>query len=208
MRPPRTWKENELQDVLTRISHGESVRQIAQYYHTSDEALYTMLNYRGYSVRSLRTSGAIQSHSLHGLAPLLGVCKNTAYLWYQRGWLKAQRTRTRTARRSHIPNGHYIVTDEALQDFLSDPVYSVLINPARVTDPVWREVVEDARAVYRLHTMNEAAEKMCVTRGTVSCWCNRGILSHIQLGRRSYIPQEALECFDPSQHDRRGRRVV
>jgi hypothetical protein len=69
MRPPRIWTDNELQDVLTRISHGESVRNIAHYYHTSDDALYTMLSYRGYSVRSLRTSGAIQSHTLHGLAP-------------------------------------------------------------------------------------------------------------------------------------------
>jgi excisionase family DNA binding protein len=167
-----------------------------------------MLNYRGYSVRALRTSGAIQSHTLHGLTSLLGVCKNTTYLWYQRGWLKAQRTRAGKTRRTSQPNGHYIVTDEALEDFLGDPIYSVLIDPSRVTDPDWREVVENARAVYRLHTMNEAAEKMLVTRHTIGSWCYRGILSHIQLGRRRYIPQEALDNFDASQHDRRGRRVA
>jgi hypothetical protein len=184
------------------------MKKIAQHYHTSDEALYTMLNYRGYSVRALRTSGAIQSHTLHGLAPLLGVCKNTAYLWYQRGWLKAQRTRAGKTRRNSQPNGHYIVTDEHLEAFLSDPIYSVLVDPARVTDPDWREVVEDARSVYRLHTMDEAAARMCVARHTIGSWCYRGILSHIQLGRRRYIPQEALENFDPSQHDRRGRRAA
>jgi excisionase family DNA binding protein len=208
MRPPRTWKENELQDVLTRISHGESVQKIAHYYHTSDDALYTMLSYRGYSVRSLRTSGAIQSHTLHGLAPLLGVCESTMYLWYRRGWLKAQRTRAGKMRRSAKPNGHYIVTDEALEDFLSDPIYSVLINPDGITDPIWREVVEDARSIHRLHTMDEAAEKMQVTRHTIGSWCYRGILSHIQLGRRRYISQEALDNFDASQHDRRGRRAA
>jgi hypothetical protein len=208
MRPPRTWKQNELQDVLTRISHGESVREIAHYYHTSDNALYMMLNYRGYSVRSLRTSGAIQSHTLHGLASLLGVCQSTIYLWYRRGWLKAQRTRAGKTRCSPQPNGHYIVTDEALEDFLSDPIYSVLVDPARVTDPDWREVVKDARAVHRLHTMDEAAEKMCVTRHAIGSWCYRGILPHIQLGRRRYIPQEALDNFDASQHDRRGRRAA
>jgi hypothetical protein len=208
MRSPRIWTDNELQDVLTRISHGESVRNIAHYYHTSDDALYTMLNYRGYSVRSLRTSGVIQSHSLHALASLLGVCEGTIYLWYRRGWLKAQRTRAGKTRRAHKPNGHYIVTDEHLENFLSDPVYSVLIDPARITDPVWREVVTEARAVHHLHTMDEAAEKMHVTRSAISYWCYRGILSHIQLGRRRYIPQEALDNFDASQHDRRGRRAA
>jgi excisionase family DNA binding protein len=208
MRPPRNWKDNEVQDVLTRLSHGESVRKIAHCYHTSDEALYKMLMYRGYSVRALRTSGAIQSHTLHGLTSLLGVCKNTTYLWYQRGWLKAQRTRAGKTRRTSQPNGHYIVTDEALEDFLSDPIYSVLVDPSRVTDPDWRDVVENARAVYRLHTMDEAAEKMQVTRHTIGSWCYRGILSHIQLGRRRYISQEALENFDASQHDRRGRRAA
>jgi hypothetical protein len=167
-----------------------------------------MLNYRGYSVRSLRTSGTIQSHTLHGLASLLGVCQSTMYLWYQRGWLKAQRTRAGKTRRSSQPNGHYIVTDEHLQDFLSDPIYSVLVDPARVTDPDWREVVTEARAVYWLHTMDEAAARMCVTRHAIGSWCYRGILSHVQLGRRRYITKEALDNFDPSQHDRRGRRAA
>jgi excisionase family DNA binding protein len=165
-----------------------------------------MLSSRGYSIRDARTSGAIQSHTLHGLAALLGVSDSTVYLWHQRGWLKAQRTRTRTSRRSHKPNGHYIVTDEHLENFLRDPIYSVLIDPTCVTDPTWREVVEEARAVYRLHTMDEAAVRMCVTRSAVKHWLNRGILLHIQLGRRRYIPQEALDKFDIRQHDRRGRR--
>jgi excisionase family DNA binding protein len=167
-----------------------------------------MLSDRGYSVRDVRTSGAIQAHTLHGLAALLGVCRGTVYLWHQRGWLKAQRTRTRTARRSQKPNGHYIVTDEHLENFLSDPIYSILVDPARIADPTWREVVEEARAVYHLHTMDEAARRMCVTHKTISYWCRRGILSHVQLGRRRYIPQEALEQFDIELHDQRGRRVA
>jgi excisionase family DNA binding protein len=204
----RHWTANEIQEAIDRIANGGTTLQVARALgRSSANAVELALQRRGYSIPEIRTSTIAQVRSPAQVAMLLGVDDNTVYLWLRRGWLKANSTRMHRAPHKRFPNGNYLITDDQLQVFLSDPIYSVLVDPAHIANLDWRTMVEEARAIYRLLTVTQAAERLYVSRYTIVRWLGQGYLHHIRLSHCDYIPTEALDTFDPAAHDRRGRPV-
>jgi hypothetical protein len=186
------WTPTEFHEVIDRLTHGESLRSIARRLGRSENAVALHLYRAGYTLRDLR-SGINTVRSSTQVAVLLDVHRGTVLMWIERGWLEANHTRLRRKPTKCSPYGFYLISDEYLLRFLGDPIYSVLVDPKRIQDENWRKVVEDARAIHCLLSVQEAATQCGVTRDTLWNRLRTDRSRIVRIGYRAFIPAAALD---------------
>jgi hypothetical protein len=142
----RRWTNAELAELHELIRDGLSLGIIAGRLRRTKGALIQRINEDGVSVGSIRRDGLFKVRTLTDIEVMFGVHWSKARRWVTNGWLKAQSTRARlNVRTQRVKGAHILISDLALQEFLDNPAAWGDYDPARITDPDWREAAIEAR---------------------------------------------------------------
>lgn len=145
----RPWTPQEDDDLRELIAEGlppiAVIRRFRQRHKRTENAVRNRIDRLG-GLTAMRAPRAIlRIWSQHEVADLFGASIHLPGIWIRRGWLHADYSRRR---RNYERRGgpRALITDAALADFLLVRAAWPSYDPARITDPIWREVAQEARA--------------------------------------------------------------
>lgn len=189
---PKFWTLERQWRLAEYLERGMSYELIAKKFGVSREAV--RLARKDYGIRS-----PYKMHlSAQDIAKLLGMDWSHAVgRWIKAGWLKGRKLR-------FGKRGWYSVRYSSFIAFLENPEHHHRWHPDRITDLSLREW---AREIWTgpFLTQGEVAWRLCVDRGTVHTWIQRGLLPAVRNG--NWVVRESdLEGFTvPSHIPRTGR---
>lgn len=172
----------------------------------NDKWIATVLGRSVIAVRLKRKRAGIISRtdalmSARSVADKLGLpCSKTVTLWISRGWLQGHRGQSRGR------NRQWMITLEALYEFMVNPSYRHLLDRRRIVDPSFRQAASEMPNVHYL-TTGEVGKRLGVGHGAVAYYISKGLLPAVR--RRNWlIPETALDGFLPlCERSRKGRPV-
>lgn len=138
----RRWSPEEDDQLRHLIVCGWSVRRIAGVLNRSIHAIYWRVGRWGGMDALRHTTFAVRSAS--EVARLMAVPARDVKRWIERGWLRAHRNYARRSRR--VARLRFLVSDEALEDFLADSQTWATWQVEAITDPDWRQFAAEARS--------------------------------------------------------------
>lgn len=189
----KVWTTDDEWVVADMLAAGGTIPQIAKRLKRSTNSVKVYCS-RNVKVREIRP------YSSRAVADLLGVaCSKSVTKWIERGWLKGARSSVGAgvARR-------WIVTEDALMAFLSEPAHWQRWEPERITNRELREWAHETRSE-RFLTQAEVAKRYSVVRATVAAWLDRGQLPYVDTGSHRMVRESDLLTFTaPSERDRHG----
>lgn len=141
--PIRRWSDADVAGVRALLEQGLAVTTVARLTDRTPSAISVKLRKVIGGIRAARKVANEPVRTLRELARLFCVHPSIVTLWVRRGWLATQRNGAYTP---HAPNGHYLVTDSQLRDFLTQRAAWVTYEPDRITDPAIAGQAATARA--------------------------------------------------------------
>lgn len=163
------WCPDEADQLRFLIACGWSVRRCAGVLGRPIGGVYYWLSRHG-GIDALRHT-TFATRSGREVAQLLGVSYRQVKAWIDRGWLRAHRNYARRSRRAK--RLRFLVSDEALEDFLLAPRSWLYWQPGQIADPDWRELAAQIRARHepgRFWTTPLLAREHGVTPRAVLLW--------------------------------------
>lgn len=200
----RYWTEDDraLLDLMTQQGYG--VPDIARKLKCDVQRIYN--HTKGGKIVTLRAQKGAKVRPVVEVGTLFGVSKNTAYHWVERGWLQGRRNKAWAVRAGSKPQRpHYLITEQAILDFIENRKTWVAWDVWRITDPDWRKHAECVRrdaGGYWL-TSKDMANRFGYSGGTVSEWARRGVLPSLKYGQNHFFWSEDLAGWQPPL-ERRG----
>lgn len=205
----RAWTEDERAELESLLMEGMPIKRIAKRLRRGIPAIYSQISRRGGSVRAIRTAIGLGVRSACKVGRLLGVADTTVALWIERGWLTARRDNTwrdhnkAKARKHGRP--HYLVTDEALMNFMAVRAAWPSWQVERIKDEDWRTYAADIRAAGAWLSTLAVAARYHYTDSTVNGWYQRGEMAGVATvvwRQTRYFWSADLEHFIPPQERR------
>lgn len=201
--PRRLWSEDETASAIEMLANGIPTTKAAKALRRTPLALRCQIHAQGATVTAIRRGGAVQTRTAQGVARLFGADCLSVARWIRRGWLAAVRDDLKRRK-----TRHYHVHDTAIQAMIDNRATWMGWDPARITDPEWREYAQQVRAEAGGHwlTTPEIAASLGYARHTVTEWVLRGRLPATQVGRLFYVWSADLAAFTPPSTDVYQRR--
>jgi DNA-binding transcriptional MerR regulator len=182
------WTHEELEELVHMARMGYSDAEIAEALGRTVNAVCIKRKRMG-----LRHEWDGWLLTARGVARAIGVDNKTVILKGNRG---------RGRGRSGLC---WRVTREKLFDFVADPRYWHLWDPALIRDPALRAWAQEVRGGRRYLSVGEIARRYHVHPNAVNRWIRKGYLPGIKWGNW-WVPEEALNGFvPPHQRSQKGR---
>lgn len=177
----RRWTEDDraLFDLMTQQGYG--ALDIARKLKCDVTRIYNYSS--GGKLIAARNQAGARVRSMEDIRRLFGVNKMSPTYWRQRGWLKARRNRAYSHRIGKAERPQYLVSEDALMDFIQTRESWVAWECATMTDVTWRAYAEDVRraAGGRWLTTKDMAARFGYDEKTPPEWRRRGILGGVAL---------------------------
>lgn len=207
----RRWTESEDMLVETMLQQGSSVVAVAQKTRRTYAGVRTRLVRNGSSIRKERARPASEVRNRGQVAALFGVCPMTAHRWITLGWLAARRNGAWSRRKAVRHDLHYLITDDALMEFIDRRETWVSWDAAKITDADWREYAMEIRASARGEwvLLKDFARSLGRPYTTVFGWWQRGLMDRLTMlrhGRQVYIWSADLKTFIPPRRPANANR--
>lgn len=189
----KAWTEADRMVVEEMIAAGRSIREIARKMKRSENSV------KVYTARNLKLR-VIRPMTAHKVAVTLGLgCGKTVTRWIAQGYLRGYRTNLGAAQ-----NKQWLVTEDALLDFMRAPEHWHRWEPERIADWTLREWAQETRTE-TYYTQAEVAKRYSVVIATVAQWMDRGFLRYADTGSHRMVPASALVGFVvPSDRPKAG----
>jgi hypothetical protein len=222
----RAWKKDELRELDRLVRQGKPAHVIARKLGRPQWAIYNRHDL------TERRRGVVFGRG--EVARLFGVDDARVTIWQRNGWLPRthngayaaqqadEQQQSYDAWRSELEPGFvsmrdepqsikpgrmaaYLITDTAIEAFMTNRATWYAWNPADITDGAWRALAETLRAQSngRWLTTQEVADRLGVVVGTVHMWHQREWtdgLTVARYGTRLYWWSEDLDTWtQPSE---------
>lgn len=177
----RRWSAEEDQRLLELLGEGLPLTRIASILHRT----YTAISERCQKIGGVpwlrRPENGHQVRTASEVGALFGVDYRRVCHWIEGGWLKARRNRK-------MLHSHWLITDSALMDFVSDRRSWFAWKAERITDPDWREMAvwERRRARGRWLTTGQAAQHIGSNKWFILRQIVAGKLPAVRHGQQRY----------------------
>lgn len=191
--PKRNWTTEQLTALEWMLDKGMPDAAIGKALGRSATAVQVMRK------RSRLPSRTERNYTCRKLGSLLGVDGKAVAWWIRNRWLRGRQGQRRGR------NRQWVVTEDALMEFLENRAYWHLWDPARLADRDLREWALEQRSEQFL-TLAEVARRFWVVESTVGSWLDRGELPFVRRGRGNrLVPESSLRGWvPPGQRSKKG----
>lgn len=193
----RQWTEDEVARAEMMIADGCSIDRVAQRLHRSPNAVTHALRAYGLGgIDQVRDLPHAMVRSQRQICDLFAVSPWWVRIWIREGWLVARRNHIQNKRPKHR-RCQFLITDEALYQFLEVQAAWPTYEPGQITDADWRQRAQDLRAAAGNPlwvTAQYAATQLHYSTATVLWQLRIGRLAGVKLGERWFVrwPQAAV----------------
>jgi hypothetical protein len=172
----RPWTRQELWTLRDKLEQGWSYRKIAKHLKRTETSVVLKCRRRNERLTTLP-----EIFSARDVADLLGLgCAKTVTRWIDAGYLKAFKG-------GRHPRHIYRIHAADLWDMLQNESLWMAWEPARITDPHWREMTQELRAGKpRWVSAGEVARRFHVSINAVNQWAHKGFLPSVKYGNHWY----------------------
>lgn len=175
------WSKDEDAQLLELLTEGLPLARIATRLHRTCCAVTCRCRKIGGVSWLRRPKDGHQVRTIDEVAALFGSHEGQVHYWIDAGWLAARQNRKKRG-------SHWLITDAALMDLISNRLTWFAWKAERITDPDWKAhaLWERERARGCWLTTGEAGQRIGISRTAVLRQIQEGRLPGTRHGQQRY----------------------